>query len=140
MNSQVYKDVLTAAVIAVFVIFVFSFETLWPANAHDHNHPEQDEWYQSLMQPDNPTMSCCGESDSYWADEMRFRNGKVYAVITDDRDDEPLKLPHIANGTEIEVPNNKLKWDRSNPTGHGVIFVTPAPYYYVYCFVQSGGV
>lgn len=108
--------------------------------AHDHSNPSQNEWYQSLMQPDNPKMSCCGEADAYWADEMKYRNGKVYAVVTDDRDDKALKRPHIPSGTEIEVPNNKLKWDRGNPTGHGVIFLSPHPYNFVYCFVQPGGV
>jgi hypothetical protein len=110
------------------------------AKAHDHDHPEQNEWYQSLMQPDNPTMSCCGEADAYWADDVHFRDGKTYVTITDDRDDGPLKRPHIANGTEIEVPNNKLKWDRGNPTSHGVIFLSPHPYNFVYCYVQPGGV
>jgi len=33
--------------------------------AHDHEHPELDEWYATLMQPDNPTASCCGASDAY---------------------------------------------------------------------------
>jgi len=41
-------------------------------------------------------------------------------------------------GTEIEIPNNKLKWDKSNPTGHGVVFLSREGY--VYCYVQPGGV
>lgn len=112
---------------------------MFTAHAHDMTHPEFNEWYSELMQPDNPTMSCCGKADSYFADEMRFHDGKAYAVISDDRPDEPLKRPHIPNGTEIEVPNNKLKYNRGNPTGHGVLFVSPAPYNFVYCYVQAGG-
>jgi hypothetical protein len=46
--------------------------------------------------------------------------------------------PHIDIGTEIEIPNNKLKWDKSNPTGHGVVFLSRAGY--VFCYVQPGGV
>jgi hypothetical protein len=95
------------------------------------------EWYQSLMQPDVPTASCCGEADAYWADEIHVRDGKTYAIITDDRPDEPRGRPHIDVGTEIEIPNNKLKWDKSNPTGHGVVFLTRA--LYVLCYVQPGG-
>ena len=38
--------------------------------AHDPDHTDQNEWYQSLMQPDVPTSSCCGEADAYWADEI----------------------------------------------------------------------
>jgi hypothetical protein len=100
------------------------------------------EWYQSLMQPDVPTVSCCGESDAYWADEFHVRDGKTYAKVTDDRPDGPLKRPHIDVGTEIEIPPNKLKWDRSYPTGHGVVFVTRGGYAgpYVLCYVQPGGV
>ena len=29
----------------------------------------------------------------------------------------------IANGTRIPVPNRKMKWDKGNPTGHGIIFI-----------------
>ena len=41
-------------------------------------------------------------------------------------------------GTEVEVPNNKLKWDKANPTGHGVVFISRGGY--VFCYVQPGGV
>jgi hypothetical protein len=30
--------------------------------------PKIRQWYRELMQPDNPAVSCCGESDAYWAD------------------------------------------------------------------------
>ena len=83
-------------------------------------NPEIRQWYQALMQPDVPSASCCGDADAYWADEVHVRDGKTYATITDDRPDEPRGRPHIDIGTEIEIPNNKLKWDKSNPTGHGV--------------------
>lgn len=95
------------------------------------------EWYKGLMQPDVPTSSCCGEADSYWADEIHVRDGKTFVVITDDRDDKTLGRPHVPNGTEIEVPPNKLKWDRGNPTGHGVLFMSRSQY--VFCYVQPGG-
>jgi hypothetical protein len=108
------------------------------AEAHDPDHHEQAEWYQSLMQPDIPNASCCGEADAYWADEIHVRDGKTYATITDDRPDEPRHRLHVDVGTQIEIPNNKLKWDKSNPTGHGVVFLSRAGY--VYCYVQPGGV
>jgi hypothetical protein len=96
------------------------------------------EWYQALMQPDVPSASCCGEADAYWADEVHVRGGKTYATITDDRPDAPRMRPHFDVGTEIEIPDNKLKWDRSNRTGHGILFLGHAGY--VYCYVQPGGV
>jgi hypothetical protein len=110
--------------------------------AHDSHHwgktdPAIRQWMQGLMQPDNPTASCCGEADAYWADEVHVRDGKTYATITDDRDDAPLGRPHVDNGTEIEIPDNKLKWDRGNPTGHGVVFLSRGGF--VFCYVQPGG-
>jgi hypothetical protein len=92
------------------------------------------------MQPDVPQMSCCGEADAYWCDELYLNHKKHSAVcrITDDRADEPRGRPHVAIGTEIEIPNNKLKWDRSNPTGHGIVFLSV--HGYVFCYVQPGGV
>jgi hypothetical protein len=90
------------------------------------------------MRPDVPTSSCCGEADAYWADEIHVRGGKTYVTITDDRADEPLGRPHMPVGTEIEVPDVKLKWDESNPTGHGILFLSRSRY--VFCYVQPGGV
>ncbi|SRR6266700_1126374 len=126
------------------LVFAFLFLQSGAAACRDNGQwtnsdPTIKKWYQELMQPDNPTTSCCGEADSYWADDMHTRDGKNYAVITDDRDDAKLGRPHVENGTEIEVPQNKLKWNRSNPTGHGIIFMSPSPYNYVYCYVQGGG-
>lgn len=106
------------------------------------------QWYAALMQPDVPETSCCGEADAYWADDVRVRDGRVYASITDDRDDAPRGRLHVENGTEFEIPPNKLKWSNSdpqrtvkiarNPTGHGVIFISRDGY--VFCYVLPGGV
>lgn len=127
--------VVVLAIAAIFLIVAH-------ASAHDDNHggvsdPAIQQWYRGLMQPDNPASSCCGEADAYWADEVHVRNGKTYATITDDRDDAPLGRPHVDNGTEIEIPNHKLKYDRGNPTGHGVVFLSRQGY--VFCYVQPGG-
>lgn len=108
------------------------------AFAHDNNRPELNDWYSSLMQPDAPTSSCCGKADAYWCDDISVRQGKTFCKITDDRDDRPLGRPHVPMGTEIEIPNHKLKWDAGNPTGHAVVFLSVAGH--VFCFVQAGGV
>jgi hypothetical protein len=100
--------------------------------------PEIKQWYQALMQPDVPNASCCGEADAYWADEIHVRDGRTYAIVTDDRPDEPRGRPHVDIGTEIEIPDNKLKWDKSNPTGHGIVFLSRTRY--VFCYIQAGGV
>jgi hypothetical protein len=106
-----------------------------PVRAHDHEHPELNEWYAGLMQPDDPTVSCCGEADAYWCDDYYARDGKAYCKITDDR--VVSRRPLVPVGTEIEIPDRKLKWDRGNPTGHSVVFLSSGGA--VYCFVQNGG-
>ena len=44
----------------------------------------------------------------------------------------------IPEGTRIPVPNQKLKWDEGNPTGHGIIFIGGNGQ--VFCYVTPGGV
>jgi hypothetical protein len=103
----------------------------------ENTDPAVHEWYQNLMRPDGPGI-CCTEADAYFADVVHVRDGKTYATITDDRPDEPLGRPHIANGTEFEVPDSKLKWDRGNPTGHNILFVSTSGF--TWCFVQGTGI
>ena len=93
--------------------------------------------------------SCCGEGDGYWADESHVRNGIIYAVITDDREDGPRAHEEI--GTEYQVPTNKIVGEKQrvgNPTGHTYIFLA-APSNQgrdlmkprkVLCYVMNGGV
>ena len=118
------------------VLFVSAMFIVVAAFAHDHNHPELDAWYGSLMQPDNPAVSCCGLADAYWCDDYYARDGKAFCKITDDRD--LSYRPNVPVGTEIEIPERKLKWDRGNPTGHSVVFLSSGGS--VLCFVQAGGV
>lgn len=98
--------------------------------------PEIASWYRSLMQPDHPLVPCCSFADAYYADKIIVRGNKTFAVITDDRPDEPFGRPHIPVGTEFEIQPNKLKWDSGNPVGHNVLFVGAGG---VYCFVQTSG-
>jgi len=52
----------------------------------------------------------------------------------DDRPDERAAA-HVDIGTEIEVPHNKLKGDRANPTRHGILFLSVT---IRLCYVQPG--
>jgi hypothetical protein len=130
--SQRLADLIGLTLLAAGLIYLATINFV---QAHDHDHPELDAWYATLMQPDNPTMSCCGKADAYWCDDYYARDGKAYCKITDDRPDKPLGRPHIPVGTEIEIPPYKLKFDRGNPTGHAVVFVSA--WLYVHCFVQG---
>jgi len=127
-----------AVLVLTSIMVVILAAGLSMAFAHDHDHPELDGWYASLMQPDNPSISCCGKADAYWCDIINVKDGKTFCTITDDRDDGPLGRPHVPVGTQIEIPNYKLKWDRGNPTGHAIVFLGVAGH--VFCFVQAGGV
>jgi hypothetical protein len=62
----------------------------------------------------------------------------AYASLTPLGLRRPRMRPHIDIGTEVEIPSHKLKWDKSNPTGHGILFLGRAGF--VYCFVQPRGV
>ena len=108
-----------------------------------NNDPVVSEWFRTLMMPDLPTMSCCGEADAYWCDDINVKTAAdnqqhTYCKITDDRPDAPRMRPHRDIGEEFEIPDYKLKWDRGNPTGHAIIFLDVRGN--VYCFVQSSGV
>jgi hypothetical protein len=130
------------ALLILVVLLLTLGALLEPAISRDlgqweNSDPAIHEWYRTLTRPDFPQGICCTEADAYWADEVHVRGGKTYATITDDRDDGPLRRPHIPNGTEFEIPDVKLKWDRGNPTGHSVLFVSTRGD--VWCFVQGGG-
>ena len=106
-----------------------------PAAARDNgqwaNSPaEIREWFQSLKQPDHPRLSCCGEADAFEADTFEVESDHYVAVITDGKG-------MIPNGSRISVPNAKMKFDRGNPTGHGIIFIGSQGQ--VYCYVAPGG-
>ena len=80
------------------------------------------------MQPDNPAVSCCGEADAFEADTFEVDGDHYVAVITAGKGVLP-------NGTRM--PNSKMKWDRGNPTGHGITFIGAAGALYRY--VAPGG-
>src|SRR6202047_4208785 len=84
------------------------------------------EWFQSLMQPDNPYMSCCGEADAFEADNFDREGDHYVAIIKDGKG-------IIPNGARIAVPNAKMKWDKRNPTEHGIVFIGNQGQ--VYCYV-----
>ena len=113
------------------------------------NDPRLSQWFRGLMQPDTiPPVSCCGEADAYWADQVRVGpNGEIIAAITDDREDGPLRRMHEDIGNKYIVPPNKIIKKDVNPTGHAIIFLgtssifglrsEPRP---VLCYVMNGEV
>lgn len=140
MSDDRFTRIVIASIIGVLLLVTVLVKAV---QAHDKGQfrgtsPEIKEWYMTLMQPDAPRVSCCGESDAYYCDNWYIRAGKTYCKITDTREDGPLGRPHIPVGTEIWIPDHKLKWDRQNPTGHSVVFVNTM--LHVFCFVQGTGI
>lgn len=129
---------LLALIIAAFASPVMARDN----DAWEEMAPSVRQWFRSLMQPDNPNISCCGEADAYFADGFETAKGGEYIAIITDTRDVPNRPP-IRPGTRIVVPHSKLKYDAGNPTGHGVIFVrydSDEETFSVLCYVAPGGV
>jgi hypothetical protein len=119
-----------------FLVFLATLAIVVPAAARDNGQWADQpaavrQWFQSLMQPDNPAVSCCGEADAFEADTFWVEGDHYVAIITDGKGVLPA-------GTRIPVPNSKMKWDAGNPTGHGIVFIGTAGE--LYCYVAPGGV
>jgi hypothetical protein len=98
----------------------------------ENKPPHIRKWFRGLMQPDQPQASCCGEADAYEADLFE-RDGNNWVAIITGQGPGAANKPRIPEGTRISVPNSKMKWDRGNPTGHGIIFIGSEGE--VYCYV-----
>jgi len=121
--------------ISTFVVAIAGLLAL-PTLARDNGQwegadPAIRAWFQSLRQPDHPRLSCCGEADAFEADTFEAEDNHYVAVITDGKG-------IIPNGTRIAVPNQKMKVDAGNPTGHGIIFIGSQGQ--IYCYVTPGGI
>lgn len=108
---------------------------LWPSvtQAQDYGAPDLSAYFRSLMMPDQPSRSCCGEADAYFADETeacRPSDGEscaLVAIVTDTRPDAPRGRRHIAPGTRYAVPQSKVRRvPIPNPTDRNLLFVAPA--------------
>ncbi len=113
--------------VLLFTALMFSV----PAAARDQGQwtmqaPDIAEYFKSLKQPDFLGSSCCGEADAYYADKTALGpNGELIAIITDTRDDEPLKRRHVEVGTKITIPPSKLRPVAiPNPTDHVLVFLS----------------
>jgi hypothetical protein len=103
------------------------------ARGHDSDAPFAD-WMKTLKQPDLPLSSCCGPGDQYFVREYwpSQRDGVAFEAIVLGRDG----LPDFP----IDVPQQKVIWDRVNPTGRGVVFISESAWdRIVLCFVPGAG-
>jgi len=135
----------TASVAFIVVVVMLAsgqrpFGLMLPPSEHLVRHdpewekspPHVRKWFQSLMQPDDPRVSCCGEADAYEADLFE-RDGDHWVAIITGQGPGAASKPYIPEGTRISVPKSKMKWDQGNPTGHGIIFIGSSGE--VFCYV-----
>ena len=109
-----------------------------PASAQEkYPAPDLSEYYASLMQPDNPSISCCGEADSYHVRSVACTPAETLAgcfvavEVIDTRPDlrklpggKIIRRPHLPVGTRFIVPENKRRLRPSaNPDEHDIAFI-----------------
>jgi hypothetical protein len=87
------------------------------ASAWGHENDPHAEWMKSLLQPDFPLSSCCGPGDQYYVRE--YRPGRRKGIAFDATVIGRLGQPDFP----IEIPQEKVIWNRVNPTGRGVVFI-----------------
>lgn len=115
--------------IALFSLLLFGLH-VW---GHDINAPYA-QWINSLMKPDFPSSSCCGLADQYYVKEYlpSQRKGIAFTAIVSAHDG--------SSNFNVDVPNEKVIWDRPNPTGQAIIFIqNNDATSTVVCFVPSLG-
>src|SRR5262249_8782383 len=92
---------LFAVVAALALLSPFGWTPVRDLGQWEGTDPVIASWFKNLRQPDAPSVSCCGESDAYYADSFEIDGDKYVAIITDERPDGPLARPHIPPGTRI---------------------------------------
>lgn len=129
--SHYYTSDLILALFVFAIAVLIAFHALARDDGQWSDAPATNRtWFQNLMQPDNPSISCCGEADAYEADIFtQDKEGRYIAIIT--HEGSPRQ------GQQITIPNHKIKWDKGNPTGHGIVFMGTTGE--VYCYVTPSG-
>lgn len=97
------------------------------------------QWISTVARPDlRPGVaSCCGDADTFIADNFEIVNGQLFAIITEDYTDETYPGFHIAKGDKVLIPPEKvnhLPEDAGNTSGHGVVFLGANGVVYCYFF------
>lgn len=99
-------------------------------------------WISTVKRPDYRLSSCCGEADSFIADDFELdKDGNLYAIISadypdvapgysEDADGNPQQgspITGLKRGTRILVPPEKRNVlpEDANRSPHGVVFLFP---------------
>lgn len=89
------------------------------------------DWFRSVMRPDSPYQSCCGEADAFDV-ELAGDNpdGSIATRVLDGKG-------AIPDGTRINVPRSKLQAKYGNPLDNYILFIGSGGQ--VYCLVPKTG-
>jgi len=83
--ARIRLGIAGVGVIALLLILTMHFSRAWGRDLGQWDQSDTiTQWYQTMMQPDAPAVSCCGEADAYWCDDYYSRAGKAYCKITDE--------------------------------------------------------
>lgn len=91
---------------------------------NEHHHSRLHHWYQKLMRPDNPSVSCCSSNDCTPTQAYRLEDGSWKALKA---------------GRWISVPQSKINSEES-PDGYAHICFYPQAVENddILCFVKPG--
>ena len=89
--------------VLVFIAILLATGARSQEHTHDHQqkHDALHEWYQTLMRPDMPTVSCCSERDCA-ATRAEMRNGRWWAMRADKWIEIPLSKIITPDLTGVE--------------------------------------
>lgn len=80
--------------------------------------------------------ACCSLADAVYADDWRVENGVTLAKVTGGG---PRGHAWAPIGRVYEIPADKLKDEPGNPTGHGLLFLSPGSLALI-CFLPGAGI
>lgn len=132
--------------LSLMLAFSLSFcgHPAFAEKGYDRESPRT-QWFETLMQPDNPTAKCCGKADGYEADIYQNNGNGTWTVeITNGREmkwPDGTVRPGIPDGTKFIIPSEKVNPPvDGNPTGHAWLFLKIDPntnqVVKIYCFVR----
>ncbi len=98
------------------------------------------DWFENLNRFEHSIgmmVSCCEEYDAVYADQWRVDElGQLFATVTGAG---PRNHWWAPIGREYYISDYKIVWNRGNPTGHSILFVSPLTLQSL-CFVFAEGV
>lgn len=124
MSEEKRWLMLALVVMGAILIFLYSVD-FSKGQGHTH-HGKVGQFYQSWMQPDNRSVSCCHDEDCAPA-QSRLVDGKWQARNSDDEE-------------WLDIPTRKVETERDSPDGQSHLCKRNSQWgAFVYCFLPASG-